>query len=287
VELSHSEENDYDSKGLALSDAIELNQKNTVLSFGFNYLDDNVKVPGLGDHRKESYDGFLGASQLINKNTTLTANLTLGWSNGYLNDPYKVVQRNEVVTTPDTIIPVGDGTNITIPGIAVPVVAIYRENRPKERYKQTLQLEGKHYFEAESATAEIIARFSHDDYGIVSEMLNFEWRQDIGSRLQLSPFVRFYHQSAADFYVTTLNDLDIGTPSAAPNGTGPYYSADYRLSSLDATSMGLRMKVQVGENLSFNATYEHYTMKGSGSDVAPDAMYPSANMLTVGMTLNF
>ena len=120
LEISQSEENDYLSNGYALSDEIEFNEKNTTLTLGVNYLDDTVTVPILGDRAKESLDFFMGVSQLLGKNTLLTGNLTLGSSNGYMNDPYKVVQRNEIVTTPDTSIDVGDGTVIVVPGIDVP-----------------------------------------------------------------------------------------------------------------------------------------------------------------------
>ena len=101
LEISRSSEHDYDSRGYALSDKLELNQKNTTLSYGINYLDDTVKVYGLGNHLKNSYDLFTGVSQIIDKDTVVSANLTLGYSDGYLNDPYKVVQRNEVVSIPD------------------------------------------------------------------------------------------------------------------------------------------------------------------------------------------
>ena len=60
--------------------------------------------------------------------------ITLGYSEGYLNDPYKVVQRNE-----DFVI---------TPGISIPVVNIYRENRPDSRFRQVFHQETKHYFES-------------------------------------------------------------------------------------------------------------------------------------------
>ncbi|RYD17046.1 MAG: DUF3570 domain-containing protein, partial [Verrucomicrobiaceae bacterium] len=234
LELSYSEEHDYISRGYTLTDAVDLNQKNTTLTFGVNYLDDTVEVPILGDKGKESLDFFGGVSQILGKNTVVSGNVTLGYSNGYLNDPYKVVQRDEILHTPDISIDAGDGTFIVIPGVDVPVVNIYRENRPDTRFRQVYQLEGKHYFETPGATVDLLGRLTHDDYGINSEMAQFEWRQELGPHIQLIPFVRYYHQNAADFFVNTLNKLKIDTPADDPDGSSPNYSADYRLSSLEA-----------------------------------------------------
>lgn len=287
LEVSHSEEHDYISRGFALSDAIDLNQKNTTLTFGVNYLDDTVEVPILGDKNKETLDFFGGVSQILGKNTVVSANATLGYSHGYLNDPYKVVQRDEILHTPDVSIDAGDGTFLVIPGVDVPVVSIYRENRPDTRFRQVVQLEGKHFLETPRATVDLTGRFTHDDYGIFSEMAQLEWRQELGSHIQLIPFVRYYHQNAADFFVNSLDRLKLATPADDPDGSGPNYSADYRLSSFEAGSAGIRLRCELGGNVVHTAAFERYVMNGTGSDVAPPDSYPSANMVTVGLHLNF
>ena len=58
--------------------------------------------------------------------------------------------------------------------------------------------------------------------------------------------------------------MDIDTPADEPNGSGPNYSADYRLSSLQATSIGLKINYKVNENFSLSGAYEHYAMEGVG-----------------------
>ncbi|MEO5915201.1 MAG: DUF3570 domain-containing protein [Luteolibacter sp.] len=279
LEISKSTEDDYDSRGYALSDKLELNQKNTTLSYGINYLDDSVKVPGLGNHEKNGYDLFTGVSQIIDKDTIISANLTLGYNDGYLNDPYKVVQRNEIVTIPDGL----GGT------IDVPVVNIYRENRPDHRFRQVLQLEGTRYFEPADGALDVVVRLSNDDYGIFSETLQVEWRQVVAGHLMLTPFFRIYHQNAADFFVNTLNGLPIGTPAADPNGSGINYSADYRLSAFNAFSGGLKISYQFNEIFSASAAYERYVMSATGgtSDHSPEQSYPSANIWTVGVNAEF
>lgn len=279
LEMSHSEEDDYLSKGLALSDTLELNQKNTTVSYGFNYLDDVVSVPGLGDRRKNGYDWFTGVSQIVDKNTVVSANLTLGYNDGYLNDPYKVVQRTDTVSVPDGL----GGT------INIPVVNLYRENRPDSRFRQVLQLEARRYIEPADGVIDGVLRLSHDDYGVFSQTLQVEWRQSLGENFQVIPFIRYYHQNAADFFVRSLDGLPIGTPSANPDGSGINYSADYRLSSFNAISGGVRLRYQFNDMFSATAAYERYVMTGTGNsaDRAPEQAYASANIWTFGISAEF
>jgi hypothetical protein len=272
IEVSRSKEDDYVSRGLAITDTIELNQKNTTLTFGLNYLDDLVSVPGLDTKSKHAYDFFAGVSQILGKNTVVTANFTLGYTDGYLNDPYKVVQRDEVI-----MIPIGPG--IFIP---VPIVNIYRENRPDSRFRQVLQLGARHYFDAADGALDATLRLSYDDYGIFSQTARIEWRQTLWDKLDVIPFFRWYHQNEADFFVNTLNDVPVGTPSGDPDGSGPNYSADYRLSSLTAVSGGVKLNYRINEQFTVGAAYERYVMDGSGSgdNRSPSEAYPSADIWT-------
>ena len=277
LEISRSSEDDYYSKGIALSDAWELNQKNTTLSYGINYLDDSV-LSGSTHRNKHSYDLFTGVSQIIDKNTVVSANLTLGYNEGYLNDPYKIVQRNEVQSIPDGL----GGT------IDVPVVNIYPENRPDTRFRQVLQLGARRYFSQADGVLDGVLRLGHDDFGIISETLQFEWRQSIGDHFQVVPFFRYYHQSAADFFVQTINGMNVSDP-VNPDSSGTHYSADYRLSSFDAISGGVRLRYQFNDIFSANFAYERYVMSGSGSasDQSQDQAYISADIWTVGVNAQF
>lgn len=268
LEASNSRESDYLSQGVSLNDRWELNQKNTTLSMGLNFVNDTITVRGTADQNKKNYDAFLGLSQLLDKNTILSANLTLGYSEGYLNDQYKVIQRNELFG-------------------GIPVTNIYRENRPSSRLRAVLQLQGTHFFTAANAALDAIVRLTQDDYGITSQSLQLEWRQGLFNRLELTPFVRYYQQTAADFYHRTLNGLNVGTPQEFPDGSGINYSADYRLSSMATMSLGLKSRLRLSENLSLSATYERYEMTGVGGDQAPAQAYPTASMWTFGVTFLF
>ncbi|MBT7959203.1 MAG: DUF3570 domain-containing protein [Akkermansiaceae bacterium] len=273
AEFSRSSEDDYLSYGFALSDKWELNQKNTTFTYGVNYIDDQVTVLGLPDQGKKSYDLFAGVTQIIDKNTTVSINFTMGYSEGYLNDPYKLIQRNET---------------INFPGIPpIPVVNVYSENRPDSRLRQVLQLEGKHFFEKANASLDVMLRFSNDDYGVFSQTAEVEWRQGVGDSWEINPFMRYYQQNAADFFTNTLNNIAVVNPPTYPDGSGPHYSSDYRLSSFNALSLGLRLRYEINENISMSAAYEYYTMSGQGSDQAPSQAYMDADIWTFGLNAKF
>lgn len=279
LEVSRSVEEDYRSTGIALSDTLELNQKNTEVSFGFNYLDDTVVVPILGNKSKDSYDLFAGVNQIVDKNTVVSVNLTLGFNNGYLNDPYKIIQRTDVEEIPD-----GSGGTIEIP-----VVNIYRENRPDSRFRQVLQFEGRHYVEPAHGAVDAAIRLSNDDYGVFSQTFQIEWRQEIGEKFNVVPFFRFYHQNEADFFMQSLDGASVATPEADPDGSGTNYSADYRLSSLNSISGGLRLYYHFTDAFTASAAYERYAMSGTGGKASQsqDEAYIDADIWTFGLSAEF
>lgn len=277
LELSRSRESDYLSEGLAISDQWELNQKNTTLTFGFNFLNDEIVVIGTDNQEKKSYDFIFGVNQLLDKNTVLAATLTVGYAKGYLNDQYKFIQRDEILS-------VDDGAGGTVD---IPLTEIYRENRPSSRLRGVLQLQGTRYIEPLNSVLDTTIRLSQDDYGVFSQSLQIEWRQGFGAHLEITPFFRYYRQSAADFYHQTLNEVSVDKPEDYPSGSGPNYSADYRLSSMDTLSLGVKTRLRLGEHFSLTAAFEQYAMNGTGSNQAPNQTYPSASIWTFGGTIQF
>ncbi len=267
LEISRSTESDYTSNGMALSDTWDLNQKNTTLAFGLNILRDRVAVQGLDNQDKTAIDLFGGLTQIIDKNTTVSANLTLGYNYGYLNDPYKGIQRTDVTIFDDG-------------SMSDPYLNLYPENRPDHRFRQVLQFQGTHFFEPCNAALDAVYRLSNDDFGVFSQCIQLEWRQAIGEKFEVTPYIRYYRQSAADFFMNTLDGVFPITvsPPSIPNGSSPNYSADYRLSALDSLSLGLRLTYQFCDNFSASVSYERYQMSGNGGNHAPSAAYPSADI---------
>jgi len=278
LEISRSSEEDYLSRGFAFKDVWELNEKNTTLTFGINYLDDIVTLTTGELRNKHTYEFLAGVTQILDKNSLVSASLTLGKSEGYLSDPYKGVQRTDTLSIPD---PEGGV-------IEIPVVNMYPENRPDSRFRQVLTLGGRHYFEKFHGALDGTYRYSHDDFGVNSHTVTLEWRQEAGERLTLTPFFRYYHQSEADFFTNTLDTVPVENPPSNPDGSPPHYSADYRLSNFDAVSGGLKLTWRLSDAVTFNGAYERYEMSGNGGpSSSPKESYPDADMWTFGLSAAF
>ncbi|HBJ89091.1 MAG TPA: hypothetical protein DDZ21_03905, partial [Gammaproteobacteria bacterium] len=81
-------------------------------------------------------------------------------------------------------------------------------------------------------------RYYHDDFGISSHTLDLSWFQNINRSFQVAPMLRYYSQSAADFY-TNIDDFT--KPLTEPQ------SSDYRLSAFGAFSGGINLIADFGD----------------------------------------
>lgn len=262
-QVAYSTESDYESLGLALNYSLDLNEKNTTLTAGFAHNFDRV-LPGNSwlteTEDKDTSDFLLGITQLLGPTTILTANLTVGFSDGYLSDPYKGV-RFEWYPFYETLFP---------------------EKRPDERDRQVGYLSLTHGFRAIDGSLEASYRIYHDTFGIWSHTAGFGWFQKVGKHLVLNPFVRYYTQSEADFYGISFP----GDPSLSQDGVPEFYSSDYRLSSMNTWTAGLKAVVNLGEHVVLDAAYKRYVMEGN-DDITSASAYPSANILTGGISVWF
>lgn len=269
-----SEEHDYQSFGVSLSHSIDLNEKNTTVTWGVSHQFDKV-LPNPGESvtepmRKDATDVLLGVTQLLGPTTIARFNLTLGYSDGYLSDPYKRVLFTDF--------PYFDGQPYTV----------WPEVRPDHRFRQVGYFSLQQYVEPLNGAAEASYRIHHDDWGIVAHTVELDWHQKITKYVTLSPLFRYYTQSAADFYAPSFP----GDPSLPP-GFDPtlppiprYYSADYRLSALETFTYGVNLSIRPHENFSLNFGYKRYEMFGTDNVTSPD-QYPQAHVWTAGITLWF
>lgn len=270
-QFSDSKEHDYHSVGIALNDAIDFNEKNTTLSLGISHTFDQI-LPNAGEdpsitspRNKGATDGILGISQVLDQNTIVGANFTLGYSEGYLTDPYKRVFFVDFPYSP--------GNPYTV----------FPENRPDYKFRQVALASLQHFFEPLNGAAEVAYRFYHDSYGIAAHTASIQWNQKIGKHAILSPLFRFYTQTAATFYGTEFPG-DPTNPTVYP--TPNYYSADYRLSSLVSYTYGINLSVRVQKHLSLDIAYKYYVMYGTDG-VTSASQYPNANVFTGTLTIWF
>jgi hypothetical protein len=265
-QVAYSEESDYKSVGVSLSHAMDFNDKNTTFTWGLSHAADEV-IPNLGtaitrSEDKNSTDFLLGLTQLLGPKTVLTLNATVGYSEGYLSDPYKRVLFEDFPYTP--------GEEYTV----------WAEKRPSHKFRHVGYVALQHYFDKLHGAAEMSYRFHHDDFGVVAHTMGAQWNQKIGKMFIVSPLFRYHRQSEADFYDVSFP----GDPSVPGSKLPDNYSSDYRLSALESFTYGVTISARVHEHLSLEFAYKRYEMFGTDSRTSKD-QYPSANVFTGGITV--
>ena len=267
--FAYSEEGDYISAGGSLNYAIDLNEKNTTLNFGWSHNADLVLVVGSGEWEHKTVDDFIiGLNQLLGPKTVLTANVTYGNADGYLADPYKGVYFEGYPVFVDPTHPSRIGIPLT------------EEKRPGHRSKYIGYVSLTQAVDPLKASVEGSYRLYHDSFGVDAHTLGLTWFQKIGRHVVVSPLFRFTHQSAADFYGVQFPGLP--TDADAPH----YYSADYRLSEMNTYAFGVAITGRVTDWLSLDVGYKRYNTFGADG-VTDSSAYPKANIFTVGARVWF
>lgn len=262
--VANSRESDYVSNGWSANTLTDFNQKNTTLLLGLAGTDDDIKVfYQTGRAKKRTNDFIFGVTQLLDPQTSVALNFTWGRQRGYLADPYKLVQKDTEI----------------VPGVSLPLT--FPENRPAEREKWIAMFGFNRTYRELRGAIDLSYRFYHDTYSTDAHTIDLAWFQNVGERLILRPGVRFYDQSAANFYHYRLDGTAVVPVSGPPRPDGPFYSSDYRLSAMQTFTYGLKVVWSVTDRLQLDAAYERYDMRGT-DNATPQSAYCSANIITVG-----
>jgi Protein of unknown function (DUF3570) len=250
-----SREHDYTSKYFNTAGSLDLNKKLTTLNFGASVAFDEIEPsPSAWNSRpidfkahKTSQQYLLGISQVIDKDSLIQSNMTFGYHNGFLSDPYKWV-------------------NLYIsPGVGIPI----QEKRPRERFEWAwLTQYVRHFEQFNHAALHTDYRFSTNDWGVNAHTLELSWHQPIADGWQVIPRFRYYSQDKADFYQPVF-DGDSGIdPSTGLFGAKNLasYSSDYRLAGFGTLSGGIKLSKEFTElkplsQLKFQTGFEYYAHK--------------------------
>ena len=269
--FANSRESDYVSNGWSLNTVTDFNEKNTNLLLGYGRTDDKINEEKLGwtIKRPKTGDDFLvGITQLLDPNTSVSANVSYGQSNGFMSDPYKIVSTTKLDLDP--------GFYYTVP-----------ENRPREKNKLSVFLAANHNVEKLNGAIDASYRYYHDTFGINSHTLSLLWIQKLGEQFILQPSIRLYRQSAAKFYYPNLDSSGVITtydPILGETGTGkaPFYSSDYRLSRMETVDLGLKLVWKIKPWVSADVAYDRYTSRGLDG-ITPPSAFCKANTFTFGV----
>lgn len=245
-----STEHDFDSFATHADYSRDFNEKNTTLSAGLSEEYDQIHahggnpVPG-SDYELYEHEGgqtktvsgaLIGVTQIMARNWLMDLNYSYDHSQGYLTDPYRILSVLDAL---------GNVTG-------------YRyENRPDSRARQDLYWVNKVAFGP--TVLDVSYRRGKDSWGIGSDTAEAHLRIDLGHGVYLEPHLRWYHQSAADFY-----DLYLSAATAAPQ----FMSADPRLAAFIGTTAGLKLGVTIGRYGEVSLRLEEYQQRPSDQSSA-------------------
>lgn len=221
-----SGEDDFYSITLNASIAHDFNEKNTTLSFGIYDEFDSIRpiggapVPGSdyalfekqsGSKSKDGVGLLLGLTQVMTRNWLSEFNISVDRFKGYLNDPYKITS---IVDS------AGDTTGYEF------------ESRPDQRVRKSGYWENRVAFGSRASTA-LSLRYMSDDWGVRSDTAQLHLRWYVSDRDRyIEPTVRWYRQTAADFYTPFILETVLPTVD--------HESSDSRLGAFHALTYGVK-----------------------------------------------
>ena len=217
--LGTSRENDYISYSTGINGRKDFNQKLSALSGGISYsrsrIDSVIDVdlqPYLTKlayadqiRRVDSYEilegarydlsASLGWSQIINRSALFELNSVYTQSRGLLENPYKTTLA--AFYDPDILTSSSDGL------VSADVRALM-EQRPNDRNQVALGGKFIQHIASLDASIHMNYQVSQDNWGVRSHAFEVSWAQPLPNDWMLTPTVRYYSQSKADFYTDYL-----------------------------------------------------------------------------------
>jgi len=255
VGLSHSGENDYHSKALSLGGTWSTEDRNTTGGLAFGVSNDTISPVNLAviGERRHTFEWVATLEQVLTRQDVVKADLSRSEGHGYYSDPYK-----------------------------------YVDNRPRERNSTGVLLRWNHAFEGGSALRTSYRWYS-DTFGIRAHTLGAEWDRPLAGGWSVTPSVRLYTQSKADFYFDPVYDPRFGPPfpPGYTFGTTALSSADQRLSAFGAATLGLKVAYAFGDGWSVYAKGERYRQSAGmrwGGDGSPGLARFDARIWQLGLS---
>jgi hypothetical protein len=257
--IAHSGENDYHSQAFSLKGTLSTEDKNTTANFGVGVSNDTINPVNqiVSDAKKHVLELKAGVTQVMTEHDIVQLDFSHVAEEGYLNDPYKIF-----------------------------------DHRPDKRTANIALFRWNHHLESTDGTSRFGYRYYSDTYGIRSHTLTLDYVQPLSQGWTVTPSVRAYTQTAADFYYGPVYSPLLGPPVPAGYSFSPdsYISEDYRLSAFGALTFGLKVEKQLTHDLRVNLQVAQYEQRSgwawsgkSGPDLAP----LHARIISVGLSKQF
>ena len=223
-----STEKDYRSLGATGKFSVDLNQRLTTLTFGAGINRDEVfpvggttgeladpsVIVGTGSDSKHVTTGMIGVSRILTRKWMMGFNASRTYEQGYLTEPYKVLS-------------IVDGTSGYPTGELT-------DKRPSSRTRSSLLLNSVNHLTEDVLYTSY--RYYWDDWGVRSSTFDLKYRHELQNDVFFEPHLRYYDQTAADFFRFALID---GAP--LPD----FATSDYRLGPLQTVTLGATLGFRV------------------------------------------
>ncbi len=219
-----STEEDYRSRAFGVEAKLDLNDRNTTLTAGYGQSADRVRSsddPTL-DEPRDTREYLVGLTQVVSPVAVVQSTLQWSCGKGWYDDPYKHTL---------TFYPAG----------GVPAFAF--DTRPSSRNSLAWITRYRHHVASYQGTFQADYRFYRDDWGVRAHTLELAWSQTLGEAWTLRPAIRYYTQSAADFYSPVV-------PRPAP----AILSSDQRLAAFGGITPSLRAQLTLASGWRIEGT---------------------------------
>ena len=181
----------------------------------------------------------LGVTQVLTRNWLTLLNYSYDKQNGYETDPYRVI-------------------SVVDPTSGLPTSTLY-ESRPGARQTQSVYWENK--IEFGPALTDISMRYFKDDWGVTSKTVEASERLNLSRYWYVEPNIRWYQQSAANFYHSYL----VGNQPLPA-----FASSDARLGRFHALTYGAKIGFRLSGRSEIYVRGEYYAQ--AGTDHPSDAI---------------
>lgn len=289
--VNASKEYDYLSLGISGAYSRYFNNKNTMLTTALAFNNDTIEPEGNiptefspmraaggtnregGDDSKTITDFLVGVTQVVNRQTLFEVNYSYGMTDGYLNDPFKIITVVDSSGLPDNSALLNKNSD---------ALAYVYEKRPDSRQRNNLFFRTAHHLSKD--VIHFAYRYFWDDWGITSNTFDFKYRYQMeGSYLE--PHVRYYMQNEADFYVHNLiQDTDV---DASGNVLVKEASSDSRLSKFTTTTLGLKYGYMLAKNSELTVRGEFMQQSFDDGNVAAIEETPDLDSIILNVGYSF
>ncbi len=248
VGTSFSHEDDYDSIGGTLETRFWSEDRNTIVGLGFSGSSDQVGSTNDStlDESKRALGGGIGITQILTPRAMMQSNLTYASSDGYLSDPYKTL-----------------------------------DLRPRSRDQWAWLTRYVLYVPQFDSSLHADYRLFRDSWGVIAHTYALSYHQPLGEAWMITPRLRYYSQSKADFYENTF-------PPENPGDE--FYTADQRMSGFGSVTAGVKISRSFMSDLSVQLSVDYLREEGGWklwSEGSPGLDPISALILGIGMHYRF